>query len=190
MQDGFQIACTYSQPVNGVQLPGPGLPAYCDSTCCHSTLSQNVQMPEPNGNSVTSDGALTPERFTHVNRACATNTALSLSYGLHAGGPAVLQWLRQPSVLHSCGRTRHNKLIQPACSNLLLLLLYWIRALPDRPVGSQTRLIGKLTPQWLHITAHHPLRELRRVATVPQVWVCHCRCPPAALPLPRPTAAG
>jgi hypothetical protein len=26
---------------------------------------------------------------------------------------------------------------------LLLLLLYWIRALPDRPVGSQTRLIGQ-----------------------------------------------
>jgi hypothetical protein len=25
----------------------------------------------------------------------------------------------------------------------LLLLLYWIRALPDRSVGSQTRLIGQ-----------------------------------------------
>ena len=31
---------------------------------------------------------------------------------------------------------------QPDAQILLLLLLYWIRALPDRPVGSQTRLIG------------------------------------------------
>ena len=26
---------------------------------------------------------------------------------------------------------------------LVLLILYWIRALPDRPFGSQTRLIGQ-----------------------------------------------
>jgi hypothetical protein len=52
------------------------------------------------------------------------------------------EWQKQSFIASGVDATKLVVVPEVGWLMMLVLLLYWIRALPDRPVGSHTRLVG------------------------------------------------